>query len=118
MSADFQENCLFCNIANHLEPAEIISEDEELIVIRNKFPKAPVHLLVMPKRHLSKDLAHVSDQNGLYDKSVRKCGETAENMGLAKGDYKIIINGSALAHFDHEHLHFMGGWRGQVPDWE
>ena len=101
-------DCLFCKIANHLEPAKIISEDEEIIVVESKFPQAPIHLLVLPKIHLDKTEAHKTLHDGLYDRLIQTCGKTAEKLGLAEGDYKIIINGRANAHFDHEHLHLLG----------
>jgi len=103
------DGCLFCKIASHQEVADVVFEDDEIIVIKNKFPEAPLHLLVMPKKHLNKTEAHKTLHDGLYDRMVKKCGELAESMGLAVGDYKIIINGRANAHFDHEHLHLMGG---------
>lgn len=118
MSANFKEDCLFCDVSRHKVTSKIIDEDEEIIVIQNKEPRAPIHLLVMPKSHVSKVTAHTTDHNGLYDRLIKKCGYIAQKMGLADGDYKIIINGGKLAHFDHEHLHFMGGWGESRPDWE
>lgn len=113
------EDCLFCKIAAHQEPAKIIDETADIIVIENKFPKAPVHVLVMPKRHYSKQQVHFADQGKLYDQLLQKCGEVAQKMGLADGNYKIIINGSKVGHFDHEHLHLLGGWAsGAVPEVE
>ena len=113
------ENCLFCKIAGKIEPAEVVLEDGDIIVIKNKFARAPVHLLVMPKKHYSKQTAHFSHQNRLYDDLLEKAGQAATKMGLANGNYKIIINGSAVGHFDHEHLHLLGGWgKGGVPELE
>lgn len=112
-------DCLFCKIAAHQEPGEVVLEDADIIVIKNKFPKAPVHLLVMPKKHYSKNSAHFSHQTNLYDDLMEKAGQAAQKMGLANGNYKIIINGSKVGHFDHEHLHLLGGWpEGQVPELE
>ena len=102
--------CLFCKIVAREEPAEIVDEDGDILVIKNKFPKAPVHLLVMPRNHVSKTTAHKVDHDKLYGGLILKCGQMAEKMGLFTGNYKIIINGPAVSHFDHEHLHLLGGW--------
>jgi histidine triad (HIT) family protein len=113
------EDCLFCRIAAHQESSEVVLEDGEIIVIKNKFPHAPTHLLVMPKKHISKAVAHFSHQNRLYDDLIKKAGEAAQICGLADGNYKIIINGGAIGHFSHEHLHLLGGWpSGGVPELE
>lgn len=113
------DNCLFCKIVRHEEPSEIVLEDDKTIVIQNKFPKAPIHLLVMPKKHYNKSSVHFDGSDGLYDQLIKKCGEAAQKMGLKDGNYKIIINGSKIGHFAHEHLHLLGGWGpGEIPDLE
>lgn len=113
------DTCLFCKIAAREEASEIVLEDEDTIVIKNKFPKAPVHLLIMPKRHYDKSTVHFAPSDGLYDQLLKKCGEAAVKMGLKEGNFKIIINGSLIGHFSHEHLHLLGGWaKGGVPELE
>ncbi|MCX6783636.1 MAG: HIT domain-containing protein [candidate division WWE3 bacterium] len=112
-------DCLFCKIGKHEEASEIVLEDENYIVIENKFPSAPIHLLVMPKSHISKKDVFTSPGVNIYDDMVRLAFTAAAKMGLNDGNFKIIINGNKLAHFEHEHLHLLGGWaEGAVPQLE
>lgn len=114
------ENCLFCKIAAGQEPGVVVWEDEEFIAIENKYPKAPVHLLVMPKKHVSK--RHLASgltvvkameekvtKEGFWDKIMRAVFIVIALKNLDKTGYKLVNNGASYNHFDHEHIHVMGG---------
>ena len=107
--------CIFCQILARVLPGEILYEDEDLAVIRDINPEAPVHLLIIPKRHFD-------SLNSLDEKTAQIGGKMfllakkmAEKQGIQSG-YKIILNcgrdaGQLIRHI---HMHLMGGW-GRKP---
>lgn len=114
------KKCLFCQIGAKAEPAEIVWENEGFVAIKNKYPVAPVHLLVMPKEHVSKEkLASAPLRQGyggaevtfchFWDKIMGAVFEVVRQEGLDKSGYKLVNNGAGYNHFDHEHIHILGG---------
>ena len=103
--------CIFCKIARGEAPSETVYEDAEVKVFKNIQPKAPVHLLVIPKIHIE-SIAHLhADHNDIIAKLIFAAKNTAEKVGL-KG-YKLAFNvgrdgGQVI---DHLHLHLLGGWQ-------
>ena len=99
--------CLFCEIAQHKESAKIFYEDETLIAIENKYPRDPVHILIMPKKHTTiKDLKE-KDKN-LLIKIFLLANQLAEKHKVSIG-YELTFNIGNYAHVEHLHLHLMGG---------
>jgi histidine triad (HIT) family protein len=105
------KDCLFCKIGEHKEPSEIVWESEEFICIKNKYPVAPVHVLVMPKSHVVKgSWAKLPDTTGqFWGKIMPVVFEVVALLRLDKTGYKLVNNGAGYNHFDHEHIHIMGG---------
>jgi histidine triad (HIT) family protein len=104
-------DCLFCKIALKQEPAFVVWENEEFIAIKNKYPKAPVHLLVIPKKHVSKKglVSGSVTFDGFWDRIMGAVFEVIVLKKLDKNGYKLVNNGAPYNHFDHEHIHIMGG---------
>lgn len=102
--------CLFCKIAFGEEPAIKVWENGEFLAVINKYPVAAVHLLVMPKDHVSKR-GHFSGStpDGFWDKMMAAVLEVIRLTGLSKTGYKLVNNGAGYNHFDHEHIHVLGG---------
>ena len=103
--------CIFCHIIAHELPAEILYEDEELTVFKDINPKAPVHLLIVPKRHI--ESVNTLDKNmaGIVAKMVLVAKDMAEKERI-KSAYRLMINcgresGQVV---NHLHMHLMGGW--------
>ncbi len=103
-------NCIFCKIINKEIPAKIISETASLIVIQDRAPSAPVHHLVIPKKHIE-SVAHLEivDEEIIAD-IFFTAKDDAKKTGL-KG-YKTVFNvgkegGQVIPHL---HLHLLGGW--------
>lgn len=104
------EECVFCKIARGEQKSEVVFEDDEVKVFKDIFPKAPVHLLVIPKIHIQ-SIAHLEeDHNEVIAKLIYTAKKVAEDVGL-KG-YKLVFNvgreGGQI--IDHLHLHLVGGW--------
>ncbi|MFZ2202189.1 MAG: HIT domain-containing protein [Microgenomates group bacterium] len=103
-------NCLFCKIAAREEVGEIVWEDGEFVAIKNKFSMAPVHLLVMPKDHVSKAGHFIgSTAADFWSKMMAAVFDVIGQTGLDKTGYKLVLNGAGYNHFDHEHMHVLGG---------
>lgn len=103
-------DCLFCKIANNELPSETVFEDGDIKVFKDIHPKAPVHLLVIPKIHIQ-SIAHLeANHTSIISKLIYTAKHTALSAGL-KG-YKLIFNvGSEGGQvIDHLHLHILGGW--------
>ena len=104
-------DCLFCKICEGELTSDTVYEDAEVKVFRDIHPKAPVHLLVVPKAHIQ-SIAHLeADQNDTISKLIYTAKEVAEKQGL--GGYKLVFNvgreGGQVV--DHLHLHILGGWK-------
>ena len=102
-------DCLFCRSANGEVPADKVYEDDEVVAFNDIHPKAPVHVLVIPKRHID-SLAHATDEDQLLlGRLLRTVDHLATEHSL--GGYKTIINtgreGGQVV--DHLHVHLLGG---------
>ncbi len=105
---------IFCKIAQGQLPAETVYEDSEVKVFKDIHPKAPVHLLVIPKIHIE-SIAHLQDDhNDIIARLIYTAKRAAARQGL-KG-YKLLFNvgreGGQVV--DHLHLHILGGWSSVV----
>lgn len=110
------EDCLFCRIVAGEEPSEQVAATDGLIAIRDKFPRAPVHVLVLPVAHVAS--IHELDDDDLLTRCVRLARQVAIDEGIADG-YRIATNvgrrgGQAFAHL---HFHVIGGRQlGHIDD--
>lgn len=108
------ENCLFCKIGAKEEPAEVVWEDGEFMCIKNKYPVAPVHVLVIPKSHQVKKGWISGQTEGVtleefWGKMMAVVFLVVGQLGLDKTGYKLVNNGAGYNHFEHEHMHILGG---------
>lgn len=103
-------DCIFCKIAKHELPTTTIFEDDKVAAFNDINPKAPLHILVIPKEHIQ-SIAHLeSDHNEILAKIIYTARHLAAERGL--GGYKLVFNvgregGQVI---DHLHLHLLGGW--------
>lgn len=107
------EDCLFCKIVNREIPSEFLYEDDDYVVFKDINPAAPVHLLLVPKKHIRSmnDITDADDSviSGLF--KVAK--QMAKEQGVNESGYKLLFNvekGGGQVIF-HIHLHLMGGWK-------
>jgi histidine triad (HIT) family protein len=105
------QDCLFCKIVDGGLPADIVYENDSLIAFRDINPKAPTHILLIPRRH-------VATMNDLQDGDESLVGDLfitaariAADEGLADDGYRVVMNCNEAAGQSvfHIHLHLMGG---------
>ena len=104
-----ENNCLFCKIVAGEDSAEKVLETADFIVIKNKFPVSPVHVLVLDKKHREKKDTLSGKFPGFWDQMMGTVWQTVQQLGLDKTGYKLVNNGAGYNHFEHEHLHILGG---------
>ena len=105
------EDCIFCKIAKGEIPSEFVYETPNLVVIRDIHPQAPVHLLVLPKKHIA-SLAHTSEEDAaLLGELLRAAARAAELSGIDKDGYRVVVNTGrhGAQSVPHLHLHVLGG---------
>lgn len=104
-------DCIFCKIAGGEAPATIRYEDEEVVAFDDINPKAPVHVLVIPREHIESSLDLTADEDELVGKMVRVATRIASKEGIDEDGFKLVINTGKNAGqlVDHLHLHLLGG---------
>jgi histidine triad (HIT) family protein len=104
-------DCLFCRIASGEIPASIVYQDERLVAFRDINPQAPVHVLLIPRRHIGtlNDLSPADD--GIVGEMVRRAAAIAGELGVSDRGYRTVFNCNADAGQTvfHIHLHLLGG---------
>lgn len=102
-------DCLFCKIVNKEIPTDIIYEDDNVLVIKDIKPLAPIHLLIIAKKHIpSVDHLAINDKE-LIGEMVLVAQKLARERGLDKKGYQLLFNGGGIQLIDHLHLHLLGG---------
>lgn len=104
------ENCIFCKIIRREAPADVVYETEDLLAFKDISPKAPVHVLVVPKKHLASLDDLPADELALAGKLLLGLKEVAARLGVS-GGYKVLTNcGRAAGQVvDHLHFHLLAG---------
>jgi len=104
-------DCIFCKIVAGEIPATVVYQDEEILVFEDINPKAPVHLLLIPKQHMATLNDAGPQQAHLLGQLTLKAAELAEEKGVAQDGFRVQINcnpdgGQVVFHL---HMHLMGG---------
>lgn len=104
-------SCLFCRIVSGEIPSKRVHEDEELLAFEDIKPEAPLHVLIIPKRHIPtlNDLQPGDD--GLLGSMVRRAAQIAKERGVDASGYRTVINTNSHAGQTvfHIHLHLLAG---------
>ena len=103
------ENCLFCKIIRGEIPAAKLYEDDEILAFRDIAPQAPVHFLVIPKKHISGPAAVSEEDEHVVGKMMRVGSELARQEGISH--FRVVYNNGAQAGQTvfHLHMHILGG---------
>jgi len=105
------KECLFCKIINKEVPAEIVHEDDKVLAFKDIKPVTPVHLLIVPKKHIP-TINHLKQKDReLIGDLFLITKKIAREQGLSKRGYRLIINfgKDAGQTIKHLHLHLIGG---------
>jgi histidine triad (HIT) family protein len=105
--------CVFCEIVAGRAPAKRVYEDEEVLAFLDVRPQAPVHSLVVPKRHIASLLDLEPADDALVGRLVRSGREVARASGLDERGFRLVLNCGPDAGYSvfHIHLHVVGGRR-------
>jgi len=104
-------DCIFCKIAAKTIPSKLVYEDEHAVAFDDINPQAPIHVLVIPKRH-AVSLAELNEADaGLLGRLMLTGAAVAKQKGIAEGGYRVVVNtgrngGQTVFHL---HLHLLGG---------
>ncbi len=103
------DNCLFCKILKGEIPADKLYEDDDILAFRDISPQAPVHFLVIPKKHISGPGTVTLEDEQLVGKVIRMGGEIAKQEGLEH--YRLVFNNGEQVGQTvfHNHEHVLGG---------
>lgn len=105
------EDCIFCRIAQGEIPAQVVRQDEDTVAFRDIDPKAPTHVLVIPRRHIASVNVLTPEEAALVGKLFLAAKEIARDDGVAESGYRMVVNAGPDAgqSVDHVHLHVLGG---------
>ena len=103
--------CVFCQVAARERSAKILYEDEQCVAIQDINPKAPVHLLVIPRKHISSLNENLENDKALLGHLLMVVGRMAKAQGIDGTGYRTVINTNAEAGQTvfHLHIHVLGG---------
>ena len=103
--------CVFCQVAAHERPAKILYEDPHCLVLEDINPKAPVHLLVIPRKHIPSLNENLENDKDLLGHMMTVVARAAKEKGIDGTGYRTVINTNAEAGQTvfHLHFHILGG---------
>ena len=104
-------DCIFCKIINKEIPADIVYENEHVIAFKDINPKAPVHILVVPKKHIATFNDISPEDTELLGKIAEAVQQIAKDFNVAESGYRVLVNvnkegGQVIFHL---HVHILGG---------
>ena len=110
-------DCLFCRIAAGTVPSTQLHADDRVLAFRDIAPKAPVHVLLIPRRHIGSAADLGEDDGNLLGHLFTVANEVAEREGVAESGYRIVTNIGPDSGYSVPHLHFhlLGGRRMSWP---
>ncbi|PIV42244.1 MAG: histidine triad nucleotide-binding protein [Candidatus Nealsonbacteria bacterium CG_4_10_14_0_2_um_filter_40_15] len=105
------KDCIFCKIVDKELPADILYEDNNVIVFKDIKPKAPLHILIVPKKHIPSINHLESEDKELVGEMFLVAKKMAKKQGVAKTGYRLVFDTGENAGqtVDHLHLHLLGG---------
>jgi histidine triad (HIT) family protein len=110
MSNASSPDCLFCKIAAGTIPAQRLYEDEQVLAFPDINPQAPVHVLLIPKQHLTSHAHATPEDTAMLGNLLAAAGQVAQSQNLDNG-YRLVVNtgpdgGQTVSHL---HVHLLGG---------
>lgn len=110
-------DCIFCKIIRNEAKAAIVFRDEQVTAFRDLHPAAPIHILIVPNRHIESVNSLKSEDEALVGHLFTVAGQLAAQEGIAESGYRLIMNTGAHGGqtIFHLHLHLLGGARMKHP---
>ncbi|WP_447970682.1 histidine triad nucleotide-binding protein [Nitrospira sp. M1] len=110
-------DCIFCRIVDGSIPSTKVYEDDDCLAFEDLNPQAPVHVLVIPKRHIMSLSKIQEGDQSLFGHLMMACSRVAQEKGLAENGYRVVTNigkeaGQTVFHL---HFHVLGGRRFTWP---
>ena len=103
--------CIFCQIVEGKIPSDNLYKDDDVLAFRDINPQAPVHILIIPKKHIASIAEVMPEDEALINKIVKVANELAEKDGISEKGYRLVTNcreqGGQLV--GHLHFHLLGG---------
>ena len=110
-------DCLFCKIVEKKIPADIVYESEDIIAFKDIEPKAPIHCLIIPKKHISTINDIDGSNSNIIGLMYEAAAQLARTLNVDKDGYRVVMNcnsnGGQTVY--HVHLHFLAGRRLSWP---
>jgi len=107
-----ERECVFCKIIRGESPADFVYKGEEIVVFKDIRPEAPIHLLVVPRKHIPTVNDLTEEDRLVVGEMFLKARAIAQRLGIAERGYRLILNverGGGQIIF-HLHMHLLGGW--------
>lgn len=105
------DQCIFCRIINREVPGDIVYEDDHVVAFRDINPQAPVHLLIVPRRHIPSLAGATADDTELLGRLLQAANALAKQFELDGSGYRVVTNcgnnGGQVVY--HLHFHLLGG---------
>ncbi|HBH46121.1 MAG: histidine triad nucleotide-binding protein [Candidatus Jacksonbacteria bacterium RIFOXYC2_FULL_44_29] len=105
--------CVFCNIIKGKVPADLIYQDSDIVAFNDINPKAPVHVLIIPRKHIASVNGVQEEDAPLLGKLFIVGRKIANDLGIAQGGFRLVVNTGPDAGqiVEHLHVHLLGGER-------
>jgi histidine triad (HIT) family protein len=107
-----EKSCIFCQIIRGEKTGDILYRDDILVVLKDAYPQAPVHLLIIPRRHI-RSLNDVTEEDKVViSEMIFRARDVAREHSISDSGYKLVFNverGGGQVIF-HLHMHLLGGW--------
>lgn len=104
-------DCLFCGIADGSIKANIVYQDDRVVAFHDIGPKAPVHVLIIPRKHVAGVLDLTGEDNAVIGHVFHIAGKLARELRIADNGFRVVVNSGADAGQSvfHIHYHLLGG---------
>jgi histidine triad (HIT) family protein len=111
------DKCIFCEIAAKRIESQIVYEDEKVVAFKDIHPRAPVHILVIPKKHIPGVTSLEEADNELVGHMVLVTQQLAKDFSVYQCGFRLVVNSGPDAGqaVNHLHLHLLGGRRLKWP---
>ncbi|MGI6224638.1 MAG: histidine triad nucleotide-binding protein [Peptococcales bacterium] len=110
-------DCIFCKIANKEIPTQVVYENDSIIAFNDIDPQAPIHILVIPKKHISDIVSLPQEEYDIVKEIFKAINQIAQAKGIAEDGFRIVNNcrekgGQTVSHL---HFHLLGERQMQWP---